>query len=98
MKKLAKAQDGTAPGALVAGWKNSVSRSAAGVRRGKEKLLAWLKERGMTDFIEVTENPLWGELKKRVQVAGSYVVTADGEIVEGVEVVQRPPVFKVATD
>lgn len=69
--------------------------------RDNEALLAWLKQRGMTDYIEVKETPKWGELKQQVQVVGEHVVIKDGplkgEIIDGVEVVHRPPTFRVIT-
>ncbi len=69
--------------------------------RDNEALLAWLKQREMTDYIEVKETPKWGELKQQVQVVGEHVVIKDGplkgEIVDGVEVVHRPPTFRVVT-
>lgn len=69
--------------------------------RDNEALLAWLKQRGMTDYVEVKETPKWGELKQQVQVVGEHVVIKDGplkgEIVDGVEVVHRPPTFRVVT-
>lgn len=63
-------------------------------KRDDGTLLKWLKERDMTDYIKVSESPKWGELKKTVQVAGDKVCV-DGEIVEGVTAVERPPVFDV---
>ncbi|HOB89681.1 MAG TPA: host-nuclease inhibitor Gam family protein [Bacillota bacterium] len=69
--------------------------------RDNEALLAWLKQREMTDYIEVKETPKWGELKQQVQVVGEHVVIKDGplkgEIIDGVEVVHRPPTFRVVT-
>lgn len=69
--------------------------------RDNEALLAWLKQREMTDYIEVKETPKWGELKQQVQVVGEHVVIKDGplkgEIIDGVEVVHRPPIFRVIT-
>ena len=69
--------------------------------RDNEALLAWLKQREMTDYIEVKESPKWGELKQQVQVVGEHVVIKDGplkgEIIDGVEVVHRPPTFRVIT-
>lgn len=69
--------------------------------RDNEALLAWLKQREMTDYIEVKETPKWGELKQQVQVVGEHVVIKDGplkgEIIDGVEVVHRPPTFRVIT-
>lgn len=69
--------------------------------RDNEALLAWLKQREMTDYVEVKETPKWGELKQQVQVVGEHVVIKDGplkgEIIDGVEVVHRPPIFRVVT-
>lgn len=60
-------------------------------------LLDWLKNNQMEEFIKVEtrEKPMWGELKKQVMVNGSNVVTADGEIVEGVTVIEQEPTFEI---
>ena len=69
--------------------------------RDDTALLEFLKSREMTDFIETKETPKWGELKKQIQVVGEHVVVKDGkmagEIIDGVEVVHRPPTFRVVT-
>lgn len=61
----------------------------------KEKLVSWLKERGLQDYIEVEEKPKWGEFKKIVNFAGDKVVDENGEVVEGVTLVSREPEFQV---
>lgn len=66
--------------------------------RDNEALLAWLKQRGMTDYVEVKETPKWGELKKNLQVFGQNVVTPGGEVVDGVAVFHRAPAFKIVTE
>ena len=63
-------------------------------KRDDATLLKWLKERDMTDYIKVSESPKWGELKKTVQVAGDKACI-DGEIIDGIQVVERPPVFDI---
>lgn len=63
-------------------------------KRNNDKLLNWIKANNMNEYIEVKEAPKWGELKKTIQVVGNQVVTEYGEIVEGVEVVERPPVVE----
>lgn len=63
-------------------------------KRNNDKLLNWIKANNMNEYIEVKEAPKWGKLKKTIQVVGNQVVTEDGEIVEGVEVVERPPVVE----
>ncbi len=62
-------------------------------RRDNDRLLNWIKSSGL-DYVEVKETPKWGELKKITKVINGQVVTEDGEIVEGVEVVERPPVME----
>lgn len=51
----------------------------------------------MLDFIKVIETPNWAELKKNVKISGNRAVAEDGQIVEGVEVIERPPVFEIDT-
>jgi hypothetical protein len=63
-------------------------------KRDDDTLLKWLKERDMTDYIKVSESPKWGELKKTVQVAGDKACI-DGEIIDGIQVVERQPVFDI---
>lgn len=60
--------------------------------RDDATLLGWLKERKMTDLIEVKESPKWGDLKKQCVVAtGGQVVFKDtGEVVRGVVATERP--------
>lgn len=64
-------------------------------KRTDDQLLAWIKANERLDLVEVSERPKWGELKKAVTVAGNKVVyTATGEVVDGVEVIERPPVIE----
>lgn len=64
-------------------------------KRDEDKLLQWLKDRQMSEYIKIKESPDWANLKKMVQIAGDKVVDEDGEIIEGVTIVDRPPVFEV---
>lgn len=63
--------------------------------RDETQLINWLKNNSMNNLIKVEEKPNWAELKKSVKVSGETVVTEDGQIVEGVKAVERPPVFEV---
>ncbi len=63
-------------------------------KRNNEKLLDWIKVNKMNDYVEIKESPKWGELKKITKVINGQVVTEDGEIIEGVEVVERPPILE----
>ena len=62
-------------------------------KRDNDKLLDWIKFNGL-DYVEIKESPKWGELKKITKVINGQVVTEDGEIIEGVEVVERPPILE----
>lgn len=62
-------------------------------KRNNKKLLDWIKANKL-DYVEVKESPKWGELKKITKVMNGQVVTEDGEIVEGVEVIEREPVLE----
>ena len=63
--------------------------------RDDKALVKWLKDRKMTDYVEVKELPKWGELKKVTKTAGDKVVSEDGEILDGVVAVEQAPEFAV---
>jgi len=60
-----------------------------------EKLVKWLKDAGMNDFIKTEEKAQWGELKKTVTVSFDKILTADGEVIDGVTAQDRPDSFEV---
>jgi len=64
-------------------------------KRDEDKLVAWLKERNMNDYIKVKETVDWANLKKSINVVGNKVIDENGEVVEGITVVERTPVFEV---
>jgi len=64
-------------------------------KRDDTLLLKWLKDNKMNDYIKIEEKLCWSELKKSIDVSGNRVVTEDGQIVEGVEVIERDPLFEV---
>jgi len=47
------------------------------------------------EYIKFKEIPDWAGLKKNVHVAGEHVVDENGEIIDGIKAVERPPVFEV---
>ena len=66
------------------------------MKQDDDRLLEHLKATGNTDMIQITEKPRWGEYKKRLTIAGSTVIdTETGEVVEGVEVIEKPDRFVV---
>ena len=58
------------------------------------ELVPWLKDNA-PEFIRVKEEAAWNDLKKELQLTpdGTGVMNADGEILPGVLVTQRDPVF-----
>lgn len=60
-----------------------------------DKLVKWLKTRGMKDYIKIEEIPKWNELKKNVVTTDQSVVDENGEIVDGIEITETQPEFKV---
>ena len=66
------------------------------MKQNDDKLLEYLKVSGNSDMIQTTEKPKWGEFKKRLEIMGGQIVdTTTGEIVEGVEIVQKADAFSV---
>ena len=61
-----------------------------------EVLTKWLKE-NMPELI--VEKPMWGEVKKLLQISDGTVVVKDtGELVDGVSVETKPSEFSVVPD
>ena len=66
------------------------------MKQDDAKLLEFLKTSGNDDMIQTTEKPKWGEYKKRLEIMGGQVVdTLTGELVEGVELIEKPDTFSV---
>lgn len=65
-------------------------------KRDNRELAFWLESNEMDEYIETKKSPKWGDLKKATKVINGQVVVEDtGEIVEGVEAIERAPEFKV---
>jgi hypothetical protein len=73
-----------------------MKRGGVTMKQDDVRLLEHLKATGASDMITITEKPKWGEFKKRLQIIGDQVVdTTTGEIVDGVEVIEKPDVFTI---
>lgn len=66
-------------------------------KRDEEKLINWLKENQLQQFVKTKETPNWVELKKNIKISGNKAVSEDGQIIEGVEVIEKSPVFEIET-
>ena len=60
-----------------------------------EKLVKWLKDNGHKELVKVKESADWAGLKGQVTVKGENVLSPEGEIIDGVTAVVRPPEFIV---
>jgi hypothetical protein len=67
--------------------------------RNDDILLQWLKDTGRTDHVKVKESPDWAGLKKKLSIQDDKAYDPEtGEVVPGVSVQQRPPVFNVVVE
>lgn len=65
-------------------------------KRDDKAVIAWLKKSPDTiRYIKTKEELDWSSLKADTTVLGNQIVNADGEIIPGVEVVEREPKFAV---
>ncbi|UWF84099.1 MAG: Gam-like protein [Bacteriophage sp.] len=66
------------------------------MKQDDDTLLAYLKASGNEDMIQNTEKPKWSEFKKRLEIVGGQIVDkTTGELVEGVQIIEKPDTFTV---
>ena len=63
--------------------------------KDEEVLVKWLKDSDLIGLIKVTESVRWEYLKRNLKIEGEKAVTEDGEIIEGIKVIERDPKFEV---
>lgn len=67
--------------------------------RDDEKLMVWAKESGNDEFIKTKETLDWSKMKKEVSkytmVDGKPVDPFTGEIIDGLNVIEREPKFTI---
>lgn len=64
-------------------------------KRDDKTVIEWLKLNGQDNFVKVKEELDWAGLKEATEIFNGHIVTEDGEIVPGVEVVDREAKFVV---
>ena len=65
-------------------------------KRDDEKVIEWLKKTPETlRYVKVKEELDWSALKADTTVVGNAIVNTDGEVIPGVEVVEREPKFTI---
>jgi hypothetical protein len=64
-------------------------------KRDDDTLVKWLEDSGRNELVKVKKEADWATLKKDVSHKGNVVITADGEIVSGVVVQEKPNTFHI---
>ena len=64
-------------------------------KRDDARVIDWLKKNGQAQFVKVKEELDWASLKGATAVFDGHIVTEDGEIIDGVEVINRDAKFVV---
>ena len=68
----------------------------AQMKQDDAQLVQYLKDSGQLEFIKTEEKPKWGDFKKRLEIVGGSVVDKEtGEIVEAVQIIEKPDSFSV---
>ena len=64
-------------------------------KRDDKTVIEWLKANKKADYVKVKEELDWASLKAATASFEGHIVTEDGEIIPGIEVVDREPKFTV---
>ena len=72
-----------------------LKKQAPEFKRDEKTVIDWLKQNNGTDYVKTVESLDWANLKKDTTVVGSSIVNSDGEIIPGVEVIEREDKFVV---
>ena len=64
-------------------------------KRDDKAVIEWAKANNLPQFVKVKEELAWSDLKGATDVFEGHIVTEDGEIVPGVEVIERDAKFIV---
>lgn len=72
-----------------------LKKQAPEFKRDDGKVIEWLKQNGGGNYVKTVESLDWANLKKDTTVVGNTIVNDDGEIIPGVEVIEREDKFVV---
>jgi phage host-nuclease inhibitor protein Gam len=64
-------------------------------KKDEATVIEWLKKNDMAKYVKVEEKLDWAELKSATEVFEGHIVTEDGEIIPGIDVVDREAKFVV---
>ena len=72
-----------------------LKKQAPEFKRDDKAVIDWLKQNNGTEYVKTVESLDWANLKKDTTVVGNSIVNSDGEIIPGVEVIEREDKFVV---
>ena len=72
-----------------------LKKQAPEFKRDEKTVIDWLKQNDGSQYVKTVESLDWANLKKDSTVVGSTIVNNDGEIIPGVEVIEREDKFVV---
>ena len=64
-------------------------------KRDDATVIEWAKTHGMAQYVKTKEELAWSELKDATAVFEGHIVTEEGEVIPGIEVVNREAKFVV---
>jgi hypothetical protein len=64
-------------------------------KRDDKAVIDWLKANGLEQFVKVKEELDWSGLKDATAIFEGHIVTEDGEVIPGIDVVDREAKFSV---
>lgn len=64
-------------------------------KRDDKTVIAWVKANGLGQYVKTSEALDWAGLKDATAVFEGHVVTEDGEVIPGIEIVDREAKFTV---
>lgn len=64
-------------------------------KRDDKAVIEWAKANNLPQYVKIKEELAWSDLKGATDVFEGHIVTEDGEIVPGVEVIERDAKFIV---
>ena len=72
-----------------------LKKQAPEFKRDEKTVIEWLKQNDGSQYVKTVESLDWANLKKDSTVVGNTIVNSDGEIIPGVEVIEREDKFVV---
>lgn len=72
-----------------------LKKQNAEYKRDDAAVIEWAKANGLTQYVKVKEELAWAELKADTATFGEHLVTEEGEIIPGIEVIAREAKFSV---